>query len=147
MPNPVILGTLFSISVILAFKSVFLTKLLASGILFSTVAYSFLVARPPCFVILSPTNFIVFSIFELSVSYEVFKRNFVVTMLSTFVTNLSTSVFLTTSFFTTSISSLKLTGTSPNLSISNLSTSVFRLAEFDLSAKLLTSRFYLVRSY
>ena len=44
-------------------------------------------------------------------------------MLSTFVTNLLYSVFFATQFFTT---------------ISNLSTSVFKLAKFDFSAKLLT---------
>ena len=60
-------------------------------------------------------------------------------MLYTFVTNLSYSVFLTTSFFTTSLSLLKSTGTGANLSISNLSTSVFKLAKLDFSAKLLTS--------
>ena len=60
-------------------------------------------------------------------------------MLSTFVTNLLYSVFLTTSFFTTSLSLLKSTGTDANLSISSLSTSVFKLAKFDFSAKLLTS--------
>ena len=46
-------------------------------------------------------------------------------MLSLFVTNLSYSIFLATSFFTTSPSLLKSTGTGANLSISNLSTSVF----------------------
>ena len=59
-------------------------------------------------------------------------------MLSTFVTNLLYSVFFTTSFFT-SDNLLKSTGTGTSLSISNLSTSVFKLAKFDFSAKLLTS--------
>ena len=53
-------------------------------------------------------------------------------------TNLLYSVFLT-SFFTTSDNLLKSTGTGSSLSISNLSTSVFKLAKFDFSAKLLTS--------
>ena len=44
--------------------------------------------------------------------------------------------FLATSFFTTSLSLLKSTETSTNLSISNLSTSVFKLAKFDFNAKL-----------
>ena len=57
-------------------------------------------------------------------------------MLFTLVTNLSYAVFLTTSFFTTSFSLLKSIGTGPNLSISNLSTSVFKLAKFDFNAKL-----------
>ena len=59
-------------------------------------------------------------------------------MLSTFVTNLY-SIFLKTSFFTTLLSLGKSLGTGANLSISHLSTSVFKLAKFDFSAKLLTS--------
>ena len=54
-------------------------------------------------------------------------------------TNLLYSVFLTTSLLTASDNLLKSTGTDTSLSISNLSTSVFRLAKFDFSAKLLTS--------
>ena len=65
-------------------------------------------------------------------SYSVFKTNPLVSILFTLVTNLSYAVFLTTSFFTTSLSLLKSTGTGTNLSISNLSTSVFKLAKFDL---------------
>ena len=42
------------------------------------------------------------------------------------------------SFFTTSLSLLKSTGTGVNLIIFNLSTLVFKLAKFDFSAKLLT---------
>ena len=57
-------------------------------------------------------------------------------MLFTLATNLSYTVFLTTSFFTTSLSLLKSTGTGANLSISNLSTSVFKLAKFVVNAKL-----------
>ena len=60
-------------------------------------------------------------------------------MLFTLATNLLYSVFLTTSFFAPSLSLLKSTGTGGNLSISSLSTSLFRLAKFDFSAKLLTS--------
>ena len=44
--------------------------------------------------------------------------------------------FLSTSFFTISLNLLKSTGTSTNLSISNLSTSVSKLPKFDFSAKL-----------
>ena len=51
-------------------------------------------------------------------------------ILFTLATNLSYTAFLTTSFFTTSLSLLKSTGTGANLSMSNLSTSVFRLATF-----------------
>ena len=43
--------------------------------------------------------------------------------------------FLTTSFFTTSLSLLKSTGTGTNLLIPNLSTAVFKLARFDFNAK------------
>ena len=57
-------------------------------------------------------------------------------MLFTLATDLSYTAFLTTSFFTTSLSSLKSTGTCTNFSISNVSTSVFKRAKFDFSAKL-----------
>ena len=60
-------------------------------------------------------------------------------MLFTLATNLSYTVFLTTSFFTTLLSFAKSLGTGVNLSISSLSTSVFKLPKFDFSAKLLTS--------
>ena len=59
-------------------------------------------------------------------------------MLSTFVTNLLYSIFFTTSILARSDNLLKSTGTGTSLSISNLSTSVFKLAKFDFSAKLLT---------
>ena len=51
-------------------------------------------------------------------SYTVFKTNPAVSMLFTLATNLLYSVFLTASFFTTSLSLLKSTGTGVNLSIS-----------------------------
>ena len=60
-------------------------------------------------------------------------------MLSTSETNLLYSVFLITSFFTTLLNLAKSLGTGVNLSISNLSTSVFKLAKFNFSAKLLIS--------
>ena len=60
-------------------------------------------------------------------------------MLSTFVTNLLYSIFWTTSFFTALLSFGTSLGTGVNLSISYLSTSVFKLGKFDFSAKLLTS--------
>ena len=60
-------------------------------------------------------------------------------MLFTLATNLSYTVFLTTSFFTTLLRFAKSLGTGVNLSISYLSTSVFKLAKFDFSAKVLTS--------
>ena len=90
--NPVILGILFSISVILAFKSVFLARSLELGIFFSA-------------------SLIFFSKSGLSVSYLVFRTNPVVSMLSPFVTNLLYSIFLTTSFFTTLLNLAKSSGT------------------------------------
>ena len=57
-------------------------------------------------------------------------------ILFTLATSLSYTVFLTTSFFTTSLNLLKSTGAGANLSISNSSTSVFKLAKFDFNAKL-----------
>ena len=82
------LGILPSISVILAFKSVFLAKSLVSGIFLSVLL-------------------IFFSKSDLSVSYVAFKANPVVSMLFTLATNLSYTVFLTTSFFTTLLSFAK----------------------------------------
>ena len=72
---------------------------------------------------------------DLSVSFLVFKTNRLVSKLFTLASNLSYTVFLTT-FFTTSLSLLKSTGTVFNLSTSILFTSVFKLAKFDFSAKL-----------
>ena len=57
-------------------------------------------------------------------------------MLFTLATNLSYTAFLTASFFTTSLSLLKSTGIGTNLSISNLSTSAFKLAKFGFNPKL-----------
>ena len=45
-------------------------------------------------------------------------------------------ILLTTSFFTTWLGLLKSTGTGTNLSISNLSTSAFKLTKFVFNAKL-----------
>ena len=58
------------------------------------------------------------------------------TILFTLATNLSFTVFLTTSFLLTSLNLLKSAGTGTNLLISSLSTSVFRLAKCVFSAKL-----------
>ena len=84
----------------------------------------------------SLTSGIFFSNYVLSVWYLVFKTKSLVSILFTLATNLSYTVFLTTSFFTTSLSLLKSTGTGANLSMSNLSTLVFKLAKFVFSAKL-----------
>ena len=77
-----------------------------------------------------------FSISDLSVSYLVFKTNVLASILFNLATNLWYKFFLTTWFFTTSLRLLKSTGTGTNLSISNLSTSVFKLAKFDFNAKI-----------
>ena len=53
----------------------------------------------------------------------------------TFAANLSYTAFLTTLFFTKSLSLLKSTGSGADLSMSNLSISVFRLAKFVFSSK------------
>ena len=68
-----------------------------------------------------------------------FSTKFVVSILPTLVANLLHSVFLTTLFLTTLLNLARSTGTGFNLSASILSTSVFKLAKFDFSAKLLTS--------
>ena len=67
----------------------------------------------------------------MSTSYLVFRTNPLVSILFTFATNLS--------YRTLSLSLLKSTGTGTNFSMSNLSTSVFRLAKFYFSAKLVKS--------
>ena len=84
----------------------------------------------------SVTLGILFSNSVLPVWYLVFKTNSLVSISSTFATNLSYTVFLTTSFFTTLLSLLKSVGRCANLSISNISTSVFKLAKFAFNAKL-----------
>ena len=57
----------------------------------------------------------------------------------TLATNLSYTVFLTASFFTTLLSLLKSVGTGTNLLMSNLSASVFKLATFVFNSKLKVS--------
>ena len=98
-----------------------------------------MLTKPLVSVIFLSASLIFFSKSNLSESYVVFKTNFVVSILSTFPTNLFYSVFLTTSCFTTLLNLTKSLGTGVNLSISNLSTSVLKLAKFVFDAKLLTS--------
>ena len=62
--------------------------------------------------------------------------NPLVSILFPFATNLSYAVFLVTSNFTTSLSLLKSAGTGINFSISNLSTSAFKLTKADFAATL-----------
>ena len=70
-------------------------------------------------------------------SYLVLKTSPLESILFTLATSLSYTVSLTTSFFTTSLSLLKSRGTdTTNFQISNLSTSVYKLAKFGFSAKL-----------
>ena len=105
-------------------NAVFVAKLLTSGILFSDSV---------SFVSLTKLHTgILFSNSVLSVL--VFHTKSLASTLFTFATNLSDTVFLRTSFYTTTLSLLKTTGTGANLSMSNLSTSVFRLAKFVFSA-------------
>ena len=86
-------GILFSTVV----NAVFVAKLLTSGILFSnSVSFAFLTK--------SVTSGILFSNSDLSVSYLVFKTNPLVSILFTLATNLSYTSFITTLFFTTSLS-------------------------------------------
>ena len=68
--------------------------------------------------------------------YLVFNTKSLVSILFTFATNLLYTVFLTTSFFTTLLNLLKSLGIGINLSMSNLSTSVFKLAKLVFNAKL-----------
>ena len=126
-----------------------MTRLLTSGILFSTAVNAVLVAKPEVLgislsisVILAlhclflSASLILFSKIYLSVSHLVFKTNLLVSILFTISTNLSYTVFLTNSLFTTLLSLLKSTGTVFNLSISILSISAYRLAESDFATRL-----------
>ena len=107
----------------------FVAKLLISGILFSNSASFAYLKKSVTLVFLSFNS-------DFSVSYLVFKTKPLVSKLFTLVTYLSYISFLTTSFFTTSLSLLKSTGTGTNLSTSNLSTSVFKLSRFVFNANL-----------
>ena len=62
--------------------------------------------------------------------------NPLVSLLLTFATNLSCTVFLTTSLFSTLLSLFKSTGTVFNLSTFILSISAFKLAELDFASNL-----------
>ena len=125
-----------------------MTKLLTSGILFSTAVNAVVVAKPLILGALlavllyydfsaSPlvsgifwsVSLILFSEFDLSVSYLVFKTNPLVLILFDFVTNLSYTVFLTITLFTTIDAGF-------DLPISILSTSDFKLPKSDFSAYL-----------
>ena len=73
---------------------------------------------------------------DLSASYLVFKKNPLISIFFTLVTNLSDLVALITSFLTTLLSLLQSIFKFFNFSTSIFSTSVFRVAKFDFSAKL-----------
>ena len=77
---------------------------------------------------------IFFSKYDLSVLFLVFKTNPLASILFTLATNLSYTVFLTTSLFTALLNLLKSTGTVFNLSTYKLSTLAFKFAKFDFSA-------------
>ena len=97
-------------------QSVFLTKLLTVGILFSTALRGVLVAK---LVILgiSPLTSFVLTLIVASVA----KLEISGTLSSTFLILTSYTSFLTSSFFTTSLNLLKSTGAGNNLSKSYLS--------------------------
>ena len=105
-----------------------LTNLLTVSILFSTVVNAVFVAKS---LILG----IFFYDSVLSVLYLVFNTKSLVSVLLTSATDSSYVVFLTTSFFTALLSLVKSVGTGTYLSMSNLSTSVFKLAKFVFNAK------------
>ena len=105
-----------------------LTNLLTVSISFSTVVNAVFVAKS---LILG----IFFYDSVLSVLYLVFNTKSLVSILFTLATNSSYVVFLTTSFFTALLSLVKSVGTGTYLSMSNLSTSVFKLAKFVFNAK------------
>ena len=111
MAKPLISGILFSSAV----KVDFLTKSLMSGIFFSILS------------ILSSKS-------DPSFSYLFLETKFVASISFTLLTNLSYSVFFTTSFLTTLLSLAKSIGSDVSLSISSLSTSVFKLDKFDFRA-------------
>ena len=94
----------------LVLLSVFLTRPLVLGILFSNLV-------------------------NLALKFF-YNSKLLVSILSSFATNLSYTIFLTTSFFTRSLNLLKSTGTGTNLSTSNLSTLLFKLAKFVFNANL-----------
>ena len=73
---------------------------------------------------------------DLSVSRLIFKAISLVSIVFTFATNLSYTVFLTTSLFTILLSLLESTETVFNLTTSILSTSAFNLANFGFNARL-----------
>ena len=108
--KPLILGALLAVSVILILYYDFSTSPLVSGIFWSV-------------------SLILFSEFDLSVSYLVFKTNPLVLILFDFATNLSYTVFLTITLFTTVDAGF-------DLPISILSTSDFKLPKSDFSAYL-----------
>ena len=113
MAKSLTLDVLFSTVV----NAVFVAKLLTSGVLFSnSVIFAYLTRLR--------TSGILFSNSVLSVLYLVLTESNLIP------TNLSHTVFLTTSFFTTSLSLLESTGTGANLSMSNLWTLIFKLAKF-----------------
>ena len=68
--------------------------------------------------------------------YLVFNTKSLVLILSTFATNLLYPAFLTTSFFTTLLNLFKSLGIGTNLSMSKLSTSVFKPDKLVFNAKL-----------
>ena len=117
------LGVLFSAAV----NAAFVAKLLTSGILFpNSVSFVFLTKL----VTLGFFFLILFCRFGVYFTKQTCRYRYYLLLLLVFIRN-----FLTTSISTTSLSLLKSTGNGANLSMSNLSTSVFGLAQFIFSAK------------
>ena len=81
-------------------------------------------------------SLVLFSKSDLSVSYLVFETNPLVLILFLLATNLSYTAFFKKSYFPTSLSLRKSSGTGTNLSISYLSSSVFKLAKSDFITSL-----------
>ena len=107
-----------------------MTKLLTLGILFSTAIRAVIVAK----LVILGISFIVSFILTLGVILIVVLRVALIFKLvisgilsSMFLVLALYTSFLTTSFFPTSLSLLKSTGTGTNLSLSNLSTLLLKL--------------------
>ena len=109
----------------------FLTKLLVLGISFSTAVSAEVIAKPVILAISFLTSFI-FILRLLLVAKLLISG--ILSLI--FFTLASYSVYLTTSLLTKLLNLIKSAGTGANLSTSNLSTSVFKLATFVFNAKL-----------
>ena len=109
----------------------FLTRLLTSDILFSTAVRAVLIAKIVILGIWALTSFI------LVLRIALVAKLVISGILSSIFLILALySVFLTTSFFTLLLSSLKSIGVVSNFAIFNSSTSAFKLTRSDFAANL-----------